>query len=36
MEYNSLEDVVSELDARMKWALDKHAPEITKTIIVSE
>ena len=34
MDYDSLEDVVSELDARMKLALDKHAPEITKTVII--
>ena len=34
MEYNSLKDVVPELDARMKSALDKHAPEVTKTVIV--
>ena len=34
MDYDSLEDVVSELDARMKNALNKHAPEITKIVIV--
>ena len=34
MEYDSLEDVVYELDARIKSALDKHAPELTKTVIV--
>ena len=34
MDYDSLEDVVSELDARMKNALNKHAPQITKTVIV--
>ena len=34
MDYDSLEDVVSDLDARMKNALNKHAPEITKTVIV--
>ena len=34
MDYESLEDEVSELDARMKNALNKHAPEITKTVIV--
>ena len=34
MDYDTLEDVVSELDARMKSALDKNAPEITKTVIV--
>ena len=34
MDYNSLEDVMSELDARMKLALEKHAPKITKTVIV--
>ena len=36
MEYDSLEDVVPELDARMKSALDKHAPEVTKTDIVQD
>ena len=34
MDYDSLKDVVFELDARMKNALSKHAPEITKTVIV--
>ena len=33
MDYDSLEDVMSELDTRMKNALNKHAPEITKTVI---
>ena len=34
IDYKSLEDVISELDARMKLALDIHAPEITKTVVV--
>ena len=34
MDYDSLEDIMSELDAWMKSALDKHAPEITETVIV--
>ena len=34
MDYNSFEDVMSELDARMRSALDKHTPNITKTFIV--
>ena len=34
MEYDSLEDVMPKLGARMNLALDKHAPEVTKTPIV--
>ena len=32
MEYNSLGDVMPKLDARIKSALDKHAPEITQKV----